>query len=198
MLLEQLSAYKELGIGLIVLLLLLVLTIRGMIRGRRNRILRDLDPRKIGIQDIDRMEDGSEFELYLQRLLSALGYKDIYKTTSSRDFGADLVFTDREGARVVIQAKRYAVQHPVGLGAVQEIYTSMRYYAADKSVIITSGRYTESCKTLAAVNGVKLLDRNDLVDMIDLFKAKRREEVMERIESKTDVVASKWWSKSKS
>ncbi|MGW8956981.1 restriction endonuclease [Paenibacillus sp. NPDC055715] len=196
MLLEQLLAYKELGIGFIVLLLLLVLIIRGLVRRRRNRILRDLDPRKIGIQDIDRMEDGSEFELYLQRFLSALGYKDIYKTTSSRDFGADLVFTDREGVRVVIQAKRYAVQNPVGLGAVQEIYTSMRYYAADKSVVITSGRYTESCKTLAAVNGVKLLDRNDLVDMIDLFKTKRREEVMYLIESKDDVIASKW-SKSK-
>jgi restriction system protein len=190
MLLEQLSAYKELGIGFIILLLLLVLIIRGLIRRRRNRILRDLDPRKIGIQDIDRMEDGSEFELYLQRLLSALGYKDIYKTTSSRDFGADLVFTDREGVRVVIQAKRYAVQNPVGLGAVQEIYTSMRYYAADKSVVITSGRYTESCKTLASVNGVKLLDRNDLVDMMDWFKARRREEVMDLIESKADVIAS--------
>lgn len=192
MLLEKLLAYKELGIGLIVLLVLFALIIRGLIRGRRNRILRDLDPRKIGIQDIDRMEDGSEFELYLQRLLSALGYKDIYKTTSSRDFGADLVFTDREGVRVVIQAKRYGVQHPVGLGAVQEIYTSMRYYAADKSLVITSGRYTESCKTLAAVNGVKLLDRNDLEDMIDLFKSKRREEVMDLIESKADVIASKW------
>ena len=192
MLLEKLLAYKELGIGLIVLLVLFALIIRGLIRGRRNRILRDLDPRKIGIQDIDRMEDGSEFELYLQRLLSALGYKDIYKTTSSRDFGADLVFTDREGVRVVIQAKRYGVQHPVGLGAVQAIYTSMRYYAADKSVVITSGRYTESCKTLAAVNGVKLLDRNDLIDMIDLFKARQREEVMDLIESKTEVIASKW------
>lgn len=192
MLLEQLSAYRELGIGFLVVFMLLVLIIRGLIRGRRNQILRDLDPRKIGIQDIDRMEDGSEFELYLLRLLSALGYKDIYKTTGSRDFGADLVFTDREGARVVIQAKRYGVQHPVGLGAVQEIYTSMRYYAAEKSVVITSGRYTESCKTLAAVNGVKLLDRNDLVDMIDWFKTKRREEVMDLIESKTEVVASKW------
>ncbi|MBJ8191780.1 restriction endonuclease, partial [Bacillus cereus] len=79
MLLEKLLAYKELGIGLIVILVLFALIIRGLIRGRRNRILRDLDPRKIGIQDIDRMEDGSEFELYLQRLLSALGYKDIYK-----------------------------------------------------------------------------------------------------------------------
>ncbi|WP_226002736.1 restriction endonuclease [Paenibacillus sp. BJ-4] len=192
MLLEQLSAYRELGIGLIVVFVLLALIIRGLIRGRRNRILRDLDPRKIGIQDIDRMEDGTEFELYLQRLLSSLGYKDIYKTTGSRDFGADLVFTDREGARVVIQAKRYGVQHPVGLGAVQEIYTSMRYYAADKSVVITSGRYTDSCKTLAAVNGVKLLDRNDLVDMIDLFKTKRREDVMDLIESKTEVITSKW------
>ncbi len=68
----------------------------------------------------------------------------------------------------------------------------MRYYAADKSVVITSGRYTESCKTLAAVNGVKLLDRSDLEDMIDLFKSKRREEVMDVIESRAEVVASKW------
>lgn len=194
-LLEQLLAYKELGIGLIIMFVLLVLIVRGLVRGRRNRILRDLDPRKIGIQDIDRMEDGSEFELYLQRLLSALGYQDIYKTTGSRDFGADLVFTDRAGDRIVIQAKRYGVQHPVGLGAVQEIYTSMRYYAADKSVVITSGRYTESCKTLAAVNGVKLLDRDDLVDMIDWFKTKRREEAMDLIESKVDVMVTKWSGK---
>ncbi|WP_341538282.1 restriction endonuclease [Paenibacillus pinisoli] len=53
------------------------------------------------------MEDGSEFEMYLYRLFIELGYSNVYKTVGSRDFGADIVFTDREGIRKVVQAKRY-------------------------------------------------------------------------------------------
>ncbi|GGA41746.1 hypothetical protein GCM10010917_28780 [Paenibacillus physcomitrellae] len=92
----------------------------------------EIDRLKITIKDIDRMEDGSGFEEYLYRLFLALGYKDAYKTLGSRDFGSDLVFTDREGYRTVVQAKRYSLSNPVGLGAVQEVYGSMRYYRAKK------------------------------------------------------------------
>jgi restriction system protein len=61
-----------------------------------------IDPLKISIKDIDCMQDGSDFEEYLYRLFLALGYNDVYKTQGSRDFGSDLVFTDREGYRNVI------------------------------------------------------------------------------------------------
>ena len=92
----------------------------------------DYDLRDITIDHIDRMEDGSGFEMYLYRLLIELGYSGVYKTMGSRDFGADVVFTDPDGVRNVIQAKRYAVENPVGISAVQEVFSCMRYYKAKK------------------------------------------------------------------
>lgn len=139
-----------------------------------------IDPLKITMKDIDQMADGSEFEEYLYRLFLALGYKDAYKTQGSRDFGADLVFTDREGVRNVIQAKRYS--YPVGLGAVQELYSSMRYYRAKKSMVIASNVYTAACDELAGYNGVKLHSRNDLIEIIDLFKMGQIDKVKDIIE----------------
>ncbi|WP_315793489.1 restriction endonuclease [Paenibacillus sp. BIC5C1] len=184
------------GIGVIVLLLLIAWIIRRVIR-RGQRIRSEANPRKITIKDIDKMQDGSEFELYLYHLFQQLGYAEVHKTTSSRDFGADLVFVDRAGRRNVIQAKRYGANHPVGLSAVQEIYTSMRYYEADRSIVLTSARYTEACRTLAAVNGVKLLDREDLMDLILLFKSRRMEEALELIEEDDQEPVETWQSRRK-
>ncbi|MFS0858423.1 MULTISPECIES: restriction endonuclease [Paenibacillus] len=184
------------GIGVIVLLLLIAWIIRRVIR-RGQRIRSEANPRKITIKDIDKMQDGSEFELYLYHLFQQLGYAEVHKTTSSRDFGADLVFVDRVGRRNVIQAKRYGANHPVGLSAVQEIYTSMRYYEADRSIVLTSARYTEACRTLAAVNGVKLLDREDLMDLIMLFKSRRMEEALELIEEDDQEPVETWQSRRK-
>jgi len=141
---------------------------------------RVIDPLKITIQDIDRMVDGTDFEEYLYRLFLALGYIDAYKTQGSRDFGSDLVFTDREGYRNVVQAKRYS--YPVGLGAVQEVYSSMRYYRAKKSMVIASNVYTAACDELAGYNGVKLHSRNDLIEIIDLFKMGQIDKVKDIIE----------------
>ena len=185
-----------LAIACIVLLLLLTWMIRRIIY-RGQRIRSEANPQKITIKDIDKMEDGSEFELYLYNLFEQLGYDEVHKTTSSRDFGADLVFVDRLGRRSVVQAKRYGANHPVGLHAVQEIYTSMRYYEADRSIILTSARYTDACRTLAAVNGVKLLDREDLMDLILLFKSRRLDEAMELIEEEDHEPIETWQSRRK-
>jgi restriction system protein len=129
------------------------------------------DLRDITIDDIDRMEDGSGFEMYLYRLLIELGYSGVYKTMGSRDFGADVVFTDSDGVRNVIQAKRYAIENPVGISAVQEVFSCMRYYKAKKAVVIATTRFTDSCETLAGINYVKLIDRTDLVSIIEAFRA---------------------------
>ena len=69
----------------------------------RYKVTQDIDPYKIGINEIDRMEDGKDFEMYLSRLFLCLGYGDAYKTQDSRDFGADLVFTARDGYRNVFR-----------------------------------------------------------------------------------------------
>ncbi|WP_172245058.1 restriction endonuclease [Saccharibacillus endophyticus] len=162
--------------------LLLVVVVWRLLALRRRRIRRQLDPRRITIKDIDGMLDGSDFERYLHRLFTELGYEDVYKTSTSGDFGADLVFADRYGERTVLQAKRYSPTNPVGLSAVQEVYGSMRVYGAQRAVVLTSGRYTAACRKLAAYNGVVLLDREDLEDIIAYFKGKQPEAAMETIE----------------
>nr|WP_025695354.1 hypothetical protein [Paenibacillus durus] len=58
---------------------------------KRNRpslfLEENYDLKSITIADIDRMEDGSGFEMYLYRLFLELGYSGVYKTVGSRDFG---------------------------------------------------------------------------------------------------------------
>ncbi|MGD8191857.1 restriction endonuclease [Brevibacillus ginsengisoli] len=151
-----------------------------------------IDPLAIDIHDIDKMVDGSEFEMYLYRLFDALGYKEVYKTVGSRDFGADLVFTDRSGARNVVQAKRYSIDNPVGLGGVQEVYSSMRFYKAKKSIVIATTTYTDSCEKLAGYNGVKLLDRSDLISIIEEFKQGNAEKAKDIIEAEPRVILDSW------
>ncbi|MGG0940491.1 restriction endonuclease [Brevibacillus centrosporus] len=127
------------------------------------------DLKSVQIEDIDTME-GTDFEQYLNLLLIELGYPDAYKTGNSRDFGADIVFTDSTGIRNIIQAKRYHPELPVSLDAVQQVYTARNYYQAKKAIVITSATFTDSCETLAGVNGVLLLDRNDLIEIIHSFQ----------------------------
>lgn len=73
----------------------------------------------------------------------------------------------------------------------------MRYYEADRSIVLTSARYTEACRTLAAVNGVKPLDREDLMELILLFKARRVEEALELIEEDDHEPIETWQSRRK-
>lgn len=152
----------------------------------------EYDLKSIGINDIDKMADGSEFEMYLYRLFMELGYSGVYKTTNSRDFGADVVFTDREGIRNVVQAKRYAIENPVGLSAVQEVFSCMRYYKAKKAIVIASTKFTEPCETLAGINHVKLLDRTDLINIIEDLKKDDFLAVKDRIEAEPRMILESW------
>lgn len=179
------------ALGGLFALLVLWLAVRLLRRALARRRLRRLDPYQIKIQDIDTME-GAEFERYLQRFLTELGYEEVMRTQESKDFGADLVFRCREGYRHVLQAKRYQPSARVGLSAVQEIYASMRYYEADRAIVLASAPYTAACITLAGVNGVKLLDRRDLIEMINDLQSGDHEAAMDRIESEPDWIDSPW------
>lgn len=152
----------------------------------------DYNLKDITIKDIDKMNDGSDFELYLYRLFLALEYENVYKTVDSRDFGADLVFTDRDRFVNVIQAKRYSPDNLVGISAVQEVYSSMKYYGAKKSTVISSSKYTDPCETLAGVNSVKLIDRNDLIKIIEYFKSSEIDKAKDLIESEPRQIHKTW------
>ncbi|MBE5102179.1 restriction endonuclease [Priestia aryabhattai] len=111
---------------------------------------------------IDKM-DGRLFEIYLQVLFRHLGYHPEV-TKQSGDFGADLVMERDE--KIVVQAKRYGSKKRVSLSAVQEVYGANAYYRANQAWVVTNSYFTKQAKELAAACGVKLVDREDLQELI--------------------------------
>ena len=114
------------------------------------------------IEFIDVME-GYVFEHFLKTLFFYLGY-DAVVTKRSGDYGADLVLK-KDGKRVVVQAKRYTKN--VGSKAVQEIVVARKHYDADEAIVITNSYYTKQAEEVAEENGVILIDRNELVSLIN-------------------------------
>lgn len=115
-----------------------------------------------GIADIDRMS-GAQFENYLVLLFRKDGYI-VQPTPLSGDFGADLILT-RNGIRTVVQAKRSSGK--VNLKAVQEIVGARRHYGASEACVITNNYYQPSAVALAKSNGVELIDRGDLINLMN-------------------------------
>ncbi|WP_100405190.1 restriction endonuclease [Bacillus solitudinis] len=145
-------------------------------KNRRKRY----DLSKMTLDDIDKM-DGYEFEDYLYVLLRAIGYEQIYQTKKSRDYGADLLFIDRTNQKTVVQAKRYLEK--VGLSAVQEVYAAQAFYEANSALVITSAKHiSEPCLKLATAANVKIIDREDLGEIIHAFKKKNFERAQEIVE----------------
>lgn len=116
---------------------------------------------KSGITEIDSMP-GVQFEDYLLTLFRKLGYH-VTQTKASGDFGADLIL-QKDGTRIVVQAKRYA--KPVSVRAVQEAHSSLSIYGASAAWVVTNNYFTAAAIKLAKSNSVKLIDRDELMKLI--------------------------------
>lgn len=114
------------------------------------------------IDRIDRM-DGREFELFLEEVFTALGYR-VTVTPASRDFGADLLLETADGWAIAVQAKRY--EKAVGLEAVQQVAASVPYYGANEGWVVTNSSYTDSAYELAEPNQVRLIARPELEQLL--------------------------------
>lgn len=104
---------------------------------------------------------GEGFERYLVKLLKAKGYTNARQTKRGADQGIDILYTDNDGNKVGIQAKRY--KDAVGNRAVQELLGGMVYYQCQIGIVITTSYFTRSAKELAAKdNRVSLWDSKNL------------------------------------
>ena len=115
---------------------------------------------KSGIEDIDMMPDGRDFEKRLKLLFNDLGFKA--RLTPHNDYGCDVVVEKYRGMKTVVQAKLSGGK-AIGLGAVQEAVTSMVMYGAIHAMVITNREYTLTARVLAEKNGVELWNRNILI-----------------------------------
>jgi restriction system protein len=102
---------------------------------------------------------GEGFEEFLRHWFAKHGYHAIHTTKKTRDYGADLIMK-KHFHTIVVQAKRY--DGNIGVHAIQEAMAAKAYYKASEAIVVTNRYFTESARTLARVNEVKLIDREDL------------------------------------
>lgn len=101
----------------------------------------------------------AEFEEAVASILRRNGWKDVKVQGGSGDLGADVIGTDPDGRRVVVQAKRYAASNKVGSQEVQVLIGSQRIHRADRAMIVTTSGYTAAAVELAGEFGdVDLID----------------------------------------
>lgn len=107
---------------------------------------------------------GIEFEMLLADLFSGMGL-EVMLTPSSSDYGVDLIVGRFEGdSKIAVQAKYYA-GNPVGIGAVQEVFSGKAHYKTGFACVITNSSFTKNAQQLAHETDVDLID-NDLLNRL--------------------------------
>jgi restriction system protein len=118
------------------------------------------------MDDITRMS-GTQFEQFLARLFSRMGYTEI-RLTPANDQGGDLLCLSPGGMRVVVQAKRW--KGKVGNDAVQELLGAMRHYGRPYGMVVTNSTFTQAARLLAGTGSdITLCDRRWLEEQIREF-----------------------------
>ena len=119
---------------------------------------------KLTINDVDKMS-GYEFEDFIGTLYKKMGYS-VELTPKSGDQGADLIITKLE-ERTAVQTKNYTEN--VTNKAIQEVVASKEFYKCTSCRVVTNRYFTKSAIELGNVNGVKLVDREELKALIDNY-----------------------------
>jgi len=146
-----------------------------------------------GIAEIDQMS-GIEFETYVGTLFETLGYRVTYTPTTG-DYGADLILKKGKDI-IVVQAKRY--KSAVGITAVQEVIPALKIYDANDAWVISNSYYTKAAIKLAESNDVRMINRDELIQMgIDFKKNDAGNETVQNVSKPRldDVVEKKFTNK---
>lgn len=122
--------------------------------------------KKAHINEIDKMS-GTMFERYLEQFFKRQGWQ-VKRTGGKGDYGADLILSSAN-KKVVIQAKRW--KKNVGYEAVQQAYTSKDVYGCAEAWVITNSGFTAQARDGAKRLGVKLWDREILIEKMSKVNA---------------------------
>lgn len=138
------------------------------------------DIKLINIYDIDRLEEQSEFVVYIFRLLKDIGFSNVAMENSSLH-SVDIVFTDEAGHKIVVAVKKCPSQTKVDAEAVLEVAAAKDHYKASKAIVVSSTGFTDSSKEIASEKAVILIDRNDLITIMDDHKNRASQAVQNKI-----------------
>ncbi|MCT2535237.1 restriction endonuclease [Aquibacillus koreensis] len=131
------------------------------------------------IQEIDQMTE-SEFVELLYHLFKQQGYY-VNRSPGPPDYGADLIL--RKGEEVTV-VRAIRSENKVGMSALNEVNQSNKYFHVNSKWIITNSSYTKVVINQAEKSDVKLLSREDLLDMLHRFKTPIRKSKLSEVHEK--------------
>lgn len=129
----------------------------------RPELMRQLDPRK--------------FEELIAELLRDKGY-DVTLTPRSRDGGCDIIAIRRDdigSALTLVECKRYASDHPVGVEIVRGLYGVVCSENASRGLIATTSHFTRGARAFRDRHEYRLslADFGFLTTMLQQFRGRR-------------------------
>lgn len=117
---------------------------------------------------IDEILDGlspHQFEDFIALLFKSMGY-EVTNLPYIGDYGADLL-VKRSGQTVVVQVKKYGLEHSVGAPEVQKTLGSIWKYKADRAVLVTTSTFTTQAYEQANGAPIELWDRSKLKETLE-------------------------------
>lgn len=121
---------------------------------------------KAGIHEIDKMS-GEQFEDRLCILFRNLGYSVDHYSQAHRgnEYGVDIII-EKDGAKTVVQAKRYKKNEHVDNTAVEKLVAGKALVNSDHALVVTNSTYTDNALYVADKLSVELWDRKELVNRL--------------------------------
>ncbi|MGK8524876.1 restriction endonuclease [Nocardia asteroides] len=130
-------------------------------RHRRRRLRREQD-RLRAVLSFHQMND-KQFEHALASLCRAGGCREVEVSGGAGDRGADVTAVTPDGRRLVVQAKRYRINRPVGDREMQQLVGGLlTWHQFDLAVLVATSSFTRSARETAARNRIRLVDNKAL------------------------------------
>ena len=125
-------------------------------------------PTQVNALDIEELFalSPAEFEAYVARLFRRKGYRAEVRGGSG-DHGVDLMVTNREGRKAIVQCKRYRNQ--VGPDIVRELYGTLMHEDVSHAFLVTTASISNSAQKWAQGKPMTLIDGDDLVHLAALL-----------------------------
>lgn len=109
--------------------------------------------------------DPYEFEAFVGHLLNAQGFSEIVLAGRSGDRGVDIIATDPEGLRVIVQCKQWA-GNKVGSTPVQRLDSFARTRHASRKILVTTSNFTPQGIDEARITGTETINGEQLQELI--------------------------------
>lgn len=111
-----------------------------------------------------------EFEELVAEMFRQQGF-EVELTQETRDGGCDMIATKNIGGlpfMILIECKKYAREHPVGVNLVRSLLGVQTDRKANKAVLVTTSRFTKPARRFAENQQhlISLVDIDDLLQMM--------------------------------